>query len=368
MNAQQRTKHLAKVHSLAVTDHEVHKSTPELAGASATTLPQTHLTSEGHTASQSSLSVDVLSAAQGMTVPLTCREGIWRKASELLRDPSAMAEAPGQSSEARMVLSHSGGAPHLVTPVKGGGYSCDSSCPNWKSISFCSHTVAVAERNGQLRDFVQFLQKKKKIPNLTNLITANMPHGRGRKGGHPPRTRKRSSPDSETRLSMHIGAGSQVDAAGGSAISTFAPITMMQMPYSSGVPPGYFPYPGTYLPNPCQPPGPGLFPAHAPTPFTLCFIKGNISTCFGCHNKYTNKQPPNDLCIRHQEWRQYTPQGSDLPQAKFTNAYYHCKPECVWLRHPDFVPAYVEVPNEVQEHLSQSHKDHLASVLGVYLS
>ena len=100
MNAQQRTKHLSKVQSLAVT--EVHDSTLECAVAlSATTLPRTHL--DKYTASLSSpsdLSVDVLSAAQGMTVPLICMERIWRKASKLLRDPSAMVAAPGQSLEA----------------------------------------------------------------------------------------------------------------------------------------------------------------------------------------------------------------------------------------------------------------------------
>ena len=370
MNAQQRTKHLSKVQSLAVT--EVHDSTLECAVAlSATTLPRTHL--EGHTASPSSpsdLSVDVLSAAQGMTVPLTCMEGIWRKASELLRDPSAMVAAPGQSLEARMVLSYSGSTPHLVTPVKGGGYSCDSSCPNWKSMAFCSHTVAVAERNGQLPEFLQFLQKKKKTPNVTSLITANMPRGRGRKGGQPPRTRKPQNPP-ETRVSMHVGVGSQVDAAGeSSVISTFTPVTMMQTPYSPGVfPPGYIPYPpAPYLASPCQPTGPGVLPAQAlPTPFVLCFIRGNIATCIGCNNRYTNKQPPNDMCIRHQEWRHYTPQGASFPQMKFTNVYYHCKPDCVWLRCPDFVPGYVEVPDEVREQLSQCHKDYLASVLGLCL-
>ena len=36
-------------------------------------------------------------------------------------------------------------------------------------------------------------------------------------------------------------------------------------------------------------------------------------------NRYTNKHPPNDLCIKHQEWRQFTPQGTDSPQSKFIN-------------------------------------------------
>ena len=55
---------------------------------------------------------------------LTCTEGIWRKANELPQDLGVMTAAPGQSVEAQMVLSYSGSAPHLVTPVKGSGYSC----------------------------------------------------------------------------------------------------------------------------------------------------------------------------------------------------------------------------------------------------
>jgi hypothetical protein len=54
------------------------------------------------------LSVDVQSAATGMNVPLTCLEGIWpKKAVDLhvLSDKKAMILAPGQSTEARMVVS-----------------------------------------------------------------------------------------------------------------------------------------------------------------------------------------------------------------------------------------------------------------------
>ena len=36
--------------------------------------------------------------------------------------------------------------------------------------------------------------------------------------------------------------------------------------------------------------------------------------------------------VKHQEWRQFTPHDSETPQIKYTNVYYHCKPEYVWLR------------------------------------
>ena len=71
------------------------------------------------------------------------------------------------------------------------------------------------------------------------------------------------------------------------------------------------------------------FPHHL-SPFTLCKIAGNISTCVGCHNEYV--KAPDDMCIKHQEWREYTPRGSQTPKSRFGNVYYHFNPNCIWLR------------------------------------
>ena len=59
-------------------------------------------------------------------------------------------------------------------------------------------------------------------------------------------------------------------------------------------------HPGAY---PSTPPMPGAMP---PLPFTLCKIIGNISICDGCRNRYSkHPNPPDDLCIRHQEFRKF---------------------------------------------------------------
>lgn len=126
----------------------------------------------------SDLSVDLEKAAELVDIPSTCLEGIWAKASKLLCDTSAIAPAPGQDKAARMVLSYSGKVPHLVIPKKGGKYACDSNCPNFKSLSICSHTVAVAELNNHLEYFLS-LAKSSKRPSLTNLLTTTMPKGHG---------------------------------------------------------------------------------------------------------------------------------------------------------------------------------------------
>lgn len=245
-------------------------------------------------------------------------------------------------------LSYSGKSPHMVTAINGGGFSCDASCPNWKSISFCSHTVAVAEVNGKLIQFVDFLRKKAKVPSVTKLVTCHMPRGRGRKGGTTTTRRKSQAPT--TRVSMTVGAVGGQDAGGGISVavgdvgnqmispesigsqvntaavapsmpgcSPFSSIPTMQPPYYPGSyystysPFGPYPYPAnTFFPG-----SPGTFSQQSSSnPYQLSFIKGNISTCIACHNKYPKSpQPPNDLCIKHQEWRQFTPQGATTPQS-----------------------------------------------------
>ena len=51
-----------------------------------------------------------------------------------------------------MVKSKSGSTPHLVTVTKDFQYKCDDRCPQHRSLSICSHTVAAAESNGELRN------------------------------------------------------------------------------------------------------------------------------------------------------------------------------------------------------------------------
>ena len=137
MNAQQRAKHLSKVHSLLLTD--------------VTVQPIDDSLQQGDSIKEKKeLSVDMNLASKQVNLPLTCIEGIWRKAIELINNPDAMSCAPGQPPESRMVLSYSGKNPHLVTAAKGGAFNCDSHCPNWKSLGLCAHTVAVAEVNKKL--------------------------------------------------------------------------------------------------------------------------------------------------------------------------------------------------------------------------
>ena len=149
---------------------------------------ESSLSSDGIT---KELSVDVSSFSEAVIIQKSVLDAIWTKANELLNDPKAICMVPGGTEKDRIVKSSSGPRPHVVTAKKNGKYSCDTECPNFKSLGICSHSVATAEDNGDLQDFVNSLSKSKRVPNITKLVTAKMPKGRGRKGCAPPRKHRK---------------------------------------------------------------------------------------------------------------------------------------------------------------------------------
>ena len=69
---------------------------------------------------------------------------------------------------------------------------CDAQCPQWASIKICSHTVAVAEKNGQLLKFLKWYSSTHQKTNITAIGMLNMPKGRGQKGSVAKRKHTRS--------------------------------------------------------------------------------------------------------------------------------------------------------------------------------
>ena len=110
---------------------------------------------------KSELSVQVDAFADLVNVPHSVLNGIWEKAFELVMDSNAMASAPG-CDKGHMVKSSSGKRPHLVTCKSNGQYCCDSDCGNYKSLGICSHSVAVAEVDGELERLIDWFVKAKK--------------------------------------------------------------------------------------------------------------------------------------------------------------------------------------------------------------
>jgi len=249
-----------------------------------------------------------------------------------------------------------------------------------------------------------------KIPNLTKLVTAEMPKGRGRKGTKAPAKRRPPIPV-ENRLELNPiasgepstpGTGMEVHVSSPSSASLTAPISvnvggsnagpfMPPTPWSFASPfprtfmpptgqfmsgqfmPGQFapfgsPHSSPYPPVPTSTSYSGMDPTSGGTyPFRLHFIAGNISVCNGCKGKYKKLGPPHDICLQHEEWRTFTPQGSNTCQSRFANVYYHCSVACVMVVWPSFIPSAIVVPVEVQSRLLPEHKQWLYASFGVYV-
>ena len=380
MSLQQRKDHLSKLQSVTIIDIN---GMGELESATSAATPYETIPSK---CSMSDLSVDVENAAAQVNIPSPILQGIWAKARTLLSTDGAIASAPGQSPEARMVLSYSRKVPHMVTPRKGSEFSCDSSCPNWKSLGLCSHSIAVAELNGKLLEFISAKKKKKRFPNITSLVTTGMPKGRGRKGGVAPHVRKPSRAVT-TRIEMNIpetSSTNHIASAPMSDIHTVPPPQFSTTPQFCSSPDNFYSSHGYYnwgmrnnvFPQSSfqiqpsyeqlQPPIPGYYTV--PFTYSLHIIGGNISTCFGCKNKYNKSlKPLNDLCIKTQDWREFITPNSATPQSRFGNVYFHCKPECVLMRNPSFLPSYLNVPDEVAENLNDTHKQYLLNFFGLQI-
>ena len=360
-----------------------------------------------------SLSVDVSAIAANVSVPMECLKEVWQKAEELLQSPVAMSPAPGQPQGARMVLSRSGKRPHLVLPCKGGHFKCDSECINFKSLGICSHSIAVAECNNMLTEFLAHFQKAKKKPNFTALSLHGVPAGSGKKGSVAPRKRRKIETSATSRTDRlkamdtcpsssgicgvtAANASRTAQACGSSTVnisldSQAGPSHAIGSPYRTPVPPwpsyydwGYPPYfpppPPPYAdsfnqrcesfeatpePPPTTaasfgPPPPPPPMANDASPFALYFISGNISKCAGCGNKYVKPAvPPYDLCIQHREWRSFSVGG--VQQSKFAPAYYHVNTLCIQRKWPSFCPDQVSISVEVSSRLTAAHRDYLFS-------
>lgn len=141
-----------------------------------------------HTETPSTSALSLTARESGITtVPIAILEALFDKAATLVSTPGSVVPKPGASDGSFMVAGVSNKV-HSVTPGKGGSLTCDSHCVN-RSTKICEHTLAVAQLNGTLQEFVTWYKRSKRGPNLTSMAAAGGPKNAGRK----PSRRKRSN-------------------------------------------------------------------------------------------------------------------------------------------------------------------------------
>ena len=354
---------------------------------------------EPMTSNSSSLSISADDSGI-TTIPIVLLQSMWKKADKLFADPKAITIAPGNNEKSRMVLSYTSEIPHLVQHKGGGRFVCDSNCLQWKSSFICSHTLACAQKVGDLQEFLSWFISSRSVPNITTVAMDGLSSGRGKKGGRPKRQRGKKMPDIETTC---------VRTALISTSTTTATTVSSSMPCSSNylqtvvgnnilgsTNSVYLPYSPLLYSSPCTTYAPDLYApqctpystpfaspftssysqAHVshstnPNTFYLKFIQGNIRMCQGCRNSLRSVDgkvppPPFDLTIARAEKRQFRDSSGCLVTPKReTVCHYHCSLNCIRNVEPSFDPNSLHIPADVNEKLLTLHIHHLQSTFGI---
>lgn len=121
------------------------------------------------------------------TVSQTVVKDIFAKAGKLLQCEGNVVQAPGSDGKLFFVLnSYAKTTPHHVSIAGNKSqYVCDANCIKWVTHKICPHTVAVAEYQQQLQNFLNWFNNKSKQPKYTSLANFNMPASRGKKPQKP---------------------------------------------------------------------------------------------------------------------------------------------------------------------------------------
>ena len=234
-------------------------------------------------------------------------------------------------------------------------------------------SVAVAQINDKLPAFLAAKKRRKTSVNVTNLLKTDLPKGSGRKGGVPPRKKKPCN-QTTSRIEMTVHEPSSItdedecippaptESIAQSPVATSRGLyTRLWCLFCVLFNDAISTIPAAVLSTSVSKP--------VSVTITILSVLHNRQRIYLCwmQNKYVKPvAPPNDLCIKHQEWRQFTSPNTQVPQSKYSNAYYHCKVQCVWLRFPHFVPSELQVPPEVLHMLTPNHKQYINSVFGFH--
>ena len=106
-------------------------------------------------------------------VPLSILEVMFEKAASLIQVDRLVILKPGSSDDSYVVAGTCNRI-FCVTQGKGGSFKCDRTCIN-STVNICEHVIAVAEKCGQLPDFVQWLWRSKWRPSLTGIALNGAP-------------------------------------------------------------------------------------------------------------------------------------------------------------------------------------------------
>lgn len=141
--------------------------------------------------------------SQILSLPFTILKELFSGASHLLKCQNGLAKSLSTTLEASgpnkvdlwFVASEDSSKPHSVQVVDSGRITCDEQCIRWARHNICSHSIAVAEKNGMLLKYPQWFRNRRKTGILTKMAEVRTPKCSGQKNKATQRRKGRSQPN-----------------------------------------------------------------------------------------------------------------------------------------------------------------------------
>ena len=347
-------------------------------------------------------------------VRLTTLQDIIRKAEFLMNEPNAIKEAASNDPRMRTVKSRNGGIPLIVHAVnsKSNLFSCQ--CSTYNGLGLCADTIAVAEEQGLLFEYLADLRTKlsrkkgKKNYQGDINITAAINTGlklseKGLKPGEAQKARRRTQKPRESHsanpsqlqqlttappcvtsftsqaqltavppstgrssafnsLSMLQGLYQMNHATIGEPpqpLNTDANFRTPQAQVSISTTPSPVPYQSLHQPITLQ-----WHSGFSPYQYTLCELPPAVKKCYGCGEEFSQnyRMPPNNAIVKHvdRRLRGRDEKGQLVYSPDFTNTYYHPISSHIARKNPVFCGS-VQVDRTFYERLTYGQQLEISS-------
>jgi len=319
--------------------------------------------------------ISIQASNAGITsMPRMTVENMFRRAEELLSRNNAILPAPGNNSSF-MVESATSKRPHYVTyDEKTNKVTCDD-CPAWNSFKICSHSLAVAEKLGKIKNFLQWHSKKAPPANLTKLVTSDTAKGVGQKGSKAATSRRRGGRYSEPtstiphlpmQCEQHLQQTAEEQQTTRQPNQSVAQDQYNSASFIQHARQSTFPVP-SYTPTPYNqdktvpsPPS-GVFELHL-----LQRCPSQVSVCFGCGQVLKPGgfigNPPCDLVVVSRMSREYYDQNR-RKQSREGNVYFHALRKCIQQKQPYFTN--ITIPLGIEMVLTPIHETFIGNEFGI---
>ena len=259
---------------------------------------------------------------------------MWSSALTILEEKEGVLSVPwDKSGTQRLVYDGEGMPPCQVSVLPGGCLKC--SCQKFKSALICAHSLAVAEQELCLPEFLAKVGKKRNEPDPYDLVCNDLPRSAGKKEG---KKRKGKANDNRQPL-MEIQSSSSAAQSSHLPVdnsSSLAASALLQLSASRSS-------------------------ASDDDYFSLKALEGTqVRMCYGCGQAIRVPPhvppPPHDFCVVNKEYRSFKkPDGGLKVFLERQNCHYHLKQKCIEKKHPDFLPSAVKIPPQIKSRLTAVH-------------